>query len=193
MSHASALAIVPANVPEPMNWLHGSMYRFSDRFAVTPHRDPDGVPGEWRGIVEQARTQCPWHYPTAVSDLDVLHDFTTGGLWHQREDGEIERWTTLNPDGHFDEWSVGSAWADGFADADQHPVLLTRMLLDTEVMATMTHGVLTVRGDWRSRGPLGLFGVSEDTTPDEWRATVSDALHDPAADGATVIYLDVHR
>lgn len=193
MSHAPALAIVPADVSEPMDWLNGSMYRFSDQFAVTPHPDPDGVPGEWRGIVEQARAQCPWHYPAAVSDLDVLHDFTTGGLWHQREDGEIERWTTLNPAGQFDEWSVGSAWADGFADADQHPVTLTRMLLVTGVMATMPHGVLTSRGEWHARGPLGLFGVSEDVTPDEWSATVSAALLDPAADGGTVIYLDVHR
>lgn len=90
--------------------VEGQLDLFSEHREVDPYLDGTyDVAGE----LEAARAYRAAKHPggAKVADLDLLRDWD-GGDFHVNAAGEIERWSTCNPDGMCDWWTVGGRWPD---------------------------------------------------------------------------------
>lgn len=92
------------------NDVEGQLDRFSERREVEPYLDETyDITGELGAARDYRATKNP--KDATITDLELLRDWD-GGDFHINAAGDIERWTTWNPDGMWDWWTVGGRWPD---------------------------------------------------------------------------------
>lgn len=150
---------------------------FDEDISVEPYLA--SVEGEWKEAVQTAREWVD-QQPTDRrdwTDQDYLDAYYNEGEWKPARDGEgFERWSTYNPQAHWDWYVVGGRWEN---------TLPTRyggrvnecVAGDLDLDLLETPHALLVDGEWTEQGRMGWFGiVVSPVDEDAWAKQVTAAL-----------------